>query len=152
MVNEMMNVSSLGKSLVRGEEKCRLRAYQPGDNTWTIGWGHTGSDVGSNTVWTREKADSTFDTDCLERDKQLNHYLAGIKLTQNEYDALFDFVYNEGIGNFIKSDLYKYLQTGDFVEASGEFPKFSFSKGRYMEDLYQRRLKEQALFRTPQGG
>lgn len=147
-----MNVSSVGKSLIRGEEKCRLRAYNLGDGGWTIGWGHMGSDVGPTTVWTQVRADSAFDEDCLDRDRQLNHYLKGINLTQNEYDALFSLVYNEGIGNFIKSDLYKYLESDDIVEAGGEFPKFSFSKGRYMEDLYQRRLKEQALFRTPQGG
>lgn len=146
-----MNVSGVGKSLVKKYELCRLRAYQPGDGTWTIGWGHTGADVTATTVWTQEQADNQFSDDCLIRDVQLTHVLGAINLTQNEYDALFDFVYNLGIGTFQKSDLFKYLQTDDFIEAGDEFPKFSYSKGKYMEGLYRRRLTEQALFRTPEG-
>ena len=43
-------------NLTMTSESLRLVAYRDAVGVWTIGWGHTGSDVHEGLVWTREQA------------------------------------------------------------------------------------------------
>ena len=71
-------------------------------------------------------------------------------LNANQKAALTSLVYNVGQGSFKKSKALKALNAGDM----DEFKKQAFSrnkgwvksKGKFMEGLYNRRQKEQALF------
>jgi lysozyme len=63
----------------------------------TIGWGHTGPDVKLGMVWTKAQADAAFEPTPRSR-RPLNRALYGIPTTQGQFDALFSFAYNEGIG------------------------------------------------------
>lgn len=40
-----MNISDKGITLIKKYEGCRLTAYKCPANVWTIGYGHTGSEV-----------------------------------------------------------------------------------------------------------
>lgn len=55
------------RSQIQDFEGCRLKAYRDTLGVLTIGYGHTGLDVQSDTVWTQEHADSVFEQDYTEK-------------------------------------------------------------------------------------
>lgn len=67
-------------------------------------------------------------------------------LTQNQFDALCDFVYNVGAGNFYGSTLLKKLKQSDYVGAAEEFVKWNMAGGKVIPGLTKRRLQEKTLF------
>ena len=69
-----------------------------------------------------------------------------VSLSQFQFDALVDFVFNEGCGSFKKSTLLLKLNNGDYVGASREFLKWIYSGGIILDALVKRREKERHLF------
>lgn len=53
-----------------------------------------------------------------------------VPLSQGEFDALVDFTYNLGEGNFRKSTLLKKLNAGDYAGAANEFDKWVYTNGK----------------------
>jgi hypothetical protein len=76
-----------------------------------------------------------------------------VELSQNQFDALTDFVYNLGAGNFHTSTLLRKLNAGDYVGAAAEFVRWNKAKvaGKLtpLKGLTTRREWEAKLFRTP---
>ena len=72
--------------------------------------------------------------------------LLKVNVNQNQFDALVDFSYNLGIGNFQKSTLLKLVNNKDFIGASKEFKKWNKSNGKVLNGLTNRRKEEEELF------
>lgn len=144
-----MKISQNGIDMMHHFEGCKLRAYpDPGSrdgNPWTIGWGHTGTEVISGLVWTQAKADSTFVED-LYRFEQGVFSLVKVPLTQGQFDALVSFSYNVGLGNLGDSTLLRKLNARDYAGAAMEFRKWNKNGGKVMRGLTRRRGAEEALF------
>jgi lysozyme len=97
-------------SKVKSIEKLRLDAYLDlKGGVWTIGWGHTGNVKKGDRI-TSEKADELLASDIAVAEKAVNSL--GLKLNQNQFDALTDFVYNVGEGSLKKSTLLKRIREG----------------------------------------
>jgi len=75
----------------------------------------------------------------------VNQYVE-VPLTQNQTNALTDFVYNVGAGNFSSSTLLALLNAGNYDGAAGEFAKWVFAGGVVAPGLEARRAAEAALF------
>lgn len=96
-----MKLGENGKKLIKSFEGCRLTgcrltAYKPvpTEKYWTIGWGHYGANIHKGQVITQKQADALFDKDIQV---YVNHVNAlGMKLNQNQFDALVSFCYNCG--------------------------------------------------------
>jgi len=73
--------------------------------------------------------------------------LVKVPLTQGQFDALTDFTYNCGVGNFKSSTLLKLVNQGDFEHAVQEFPKWVRGGGKVLPGLVKRRLLEAGLFK-----
>lgn len=73
--------------------------------------------------------------------------LVHVPLTQGQFDALTDLVFNIGSGNFSKSTLLKFLNAGNFEAAVKEFPKWDRAGGKENAGLLRRRLSEEELFK-----
>ena len=58
-----MNVAMLTAALIRVFEGVRLTAYQDSGGVWTIGFGHTGSEVVSGYTITMDQASSLLQSD-----------------------------------------------------------------------------------------
>ncbi|OSI06793.1 Phage-related lysozyme (muraminidase) [Neisseria animaloris] len=56
--------------------------------------------------------------------------LAGVKLSQAEYDVYLDFAYNFGIHTFAKSSMLRNLKYGDYKAACRSLLKYKFAGGR----------------------
>jgi lysozyme len=140
-----MNISDQGLELIKSFEGCKLEAYQDVKGVWTIGIGHTGSDVSDGVCITEDQA-----MDYLRQDvgwaEQVVNNLVTTALTQNQFDALVDFVYNAGSGNFKNSTLLRLVNAGDFDAAAQEFPKWDHAGGVVVEGLLRRREAERDLF------
>jgi lysozyme len=149
-----MTPSDRAHLFVKSFELLRLRAFLPTPNDVpTIGWGHTGPDVKLGMVWTNAQADAAYEADTAEVVAPLNRALFGIPTTQGQFDALFSFAYNEGIGapalrgkGLLGSTLFRKHKVGDYAGAADEFPKWNKQAGVVLKGLTRRRAAERALY------
>lgn len=145
MVNNL-TYSPAGFQLTKKFEGCSLQAYQDIAGVWTNGYGNTHGVVPGSTI-TLDQAQDDLASNIRGSEYVVNRVVV-VPLTQNQFDALVDFVYNLGAGNFQGSTLLRLLNSGDYVGASNEFPKWNHSGGHIIDGLTRRRLAEQALFNS----
>ncbi len=136
--------SKNGLDLTKLFEGCRLTAYRDSVGVWTIGYGHT-KGVCEGMTCTMEQAEAWLVQDVQEACGAVNR-LVKVGITQNEFDALVDFVFNLGIGNFAKSTLLRKLNALDFHGAANEFEKWDMAGGRHLPGLLRRRKAERVMF------
>lgn len=123
-----------------------LNAYwDPTGNVWTIGYGHTGPEVKEGLVWTTQQCIAALAADVSWASVAVNH-LVTRDISQSQFDALVDFVFNEGVGSFAKSTLLEYVNEGNLQGAEAEFGKWVYSGGKVLGGLTRRRAAEAALF------
>ncbi len=142
-----MVYSPTGRALTEKCEGLRTQSYQDSVGVWTIGYGHT-SGVHAGMVCDQDQADEWLSEDIQGAAYVVNKVVTA-PLNQNQFDALVDFVFNLGSGNFQSSTLLRLLNQGDYAGASKEFPKWNHAGGKELAGLTIRRLAEQALFDTP---
>lgn len=138
-----------GLSLTEQCEGCELNAYQDQVGVWTIGYGHTGPDVVAGLTITLEEAQQLLQKDVASAVACVNNSVA-VELTQNEFDALVDFVFNLGPGAFESSTLLRDLNAGDFAAAAAQFDAWDHAGGAVVAGLLRRRQQETALFESGQ--
>jgi len=143
-----MNYSKNGLSLTENFEGLRLTAYpDPATNgdPWTIGYGHTGPEVHKGMTITQEQAEELLMQDVKKAAATVNAKVT-TDITQEEFDALVDFVFNVGAGNFNASTLLKKVNAGDIHGAADEFLKWDMAAGKHMVGLLKRRHAEAEEF------
>jgi lysozyme len=146
-------VSENGVALTMRFEGCDLESYpDPGtrDDPWTIGYGHTGRDVKQCMKITQAQADAWLREDLAKAAACVNANVK-VPLTQNQFDALTDFCFNVGVGNFIASTLLRLLNAGNYAGAATQFDRWNLAAGRVLPGLVKRRLAERQLFMKPDG-
>lgn len=145
-----MRLSSEGQKAIKKHEELRLVAYLDDAGVPTIGYGHT-KGVHLGMTCTEAEADTFFDEDSVPVELAINRY-AKVTLTQNQFDALGSFTFNEGIAALIGSTLIRLLNGGDYAGAANEFPKWNkiHKDGKLVIEpgLITRRKNEQTLFNT----
>ena len=142
-----MQYSEQGQKLTESFESLSLVAYpDPGTGgaPWTIGWGRAHG-VKPGDVCTKAQADAWFIEDTQTANDTVNR-LVTFPITQAQHDALTDFCFNAGTGNFATSTLLKKVNAGDMVGAKAEFGKWIYAGGHVMNGLVRRRAAEAALF------
>ena len=140
-----------GVALIQGFEQCRLHAYLPTPNDVpTIGWGTTGPDIHLGLTWTQAECDARFSQDLARFARSVTQLLVGgDATTQNQFDALVDFAYNEGAQALHTSHLLMFHRAGDYARASNQFPLWNTQKHIVLNGLTKRRNLERALYLTP---
>jgi lysozyme len=142
-----LSYSKNGLSLTEGFESCALTAYQDIKGIWTIGWGHTGPDVREGSAITWQMAETLLSQDTMRAQLCVNTYV-DVVLTQPEFDALVDFVFNCGTGAFKNSTLLKLLNEGKYAQASMQFDLWDHASGVVVAGLLRRREAETAEFQA----
>ncbi|WP_302969495.1 glycoside hydrolase family protein [Megamonas funiformis] len=140
---EDKNISSNGVALIKSFEGfCRVACKAlPTEKYYTIGFGHYGADVKENQTITKDEAVKLLVKDLAGFVAKVNKYNRKYGFTQNEFDALVSFCYNVGnIDGITKNGTRTKAQIAD------KFLAYAYSGGKYVQGLYNRRLKERALF------
>lgn len=143
----MMKISEDGIALIKEFEGISLRAYKDSVGIWTIGHGHTGTEVCEGLEITEERAEEFLRADvhnaerCVER-------LVAVPLTQGEFDALVSFVFNLGCSRLRNSTLLRLLNDADYDGARNEFARWNKADGQVLAGLTRRREAEAKLFDT----
>lgn len=150
-LNANLQYSGSGLALTEGFEGCKLVAYQDVRGVWTIGYGHTQGVVEGMTC-TQFQAEQWLLQD-VQWAIGVVKQMVSVPLTQQEFDALVDFVFNVGSGNFADSTMLKLLNAGNYWAAADEFVKWDLAAGQVVAGLLRRRIAEQSEFNsggTPQ--
>lgn len=143
-INDALQYSQTGQHLTEQFEGCRLDAYQDSRGVWTIGYGHTAG-VHLGDTCTQDQADAWLQQDIQWAASAVKHYVTA-KLTQDEFDALVDLVFNIGSRNFSTSSMLRSLNAGDIAGAAAQFARWDMSGGHVVAGLLRRRLAEEAEF------
>ena len=142
----MYQLSTQGLALTKGFEGLRLMAYQDSVGVWTIGYGHTGADVLPCHGITEPEAEALLLSDMQEAVACVNGAVK-VPLTQGQFDALSDFCFNCGRGNFLSSTLLRKVNAGDYEGAAAQFTLWDHAGGQVIAGLLARRKAEAALFK-----
>lgn len=139
-----MKTSKTGLDLIKTFEGCRLKAYKCPADVWTIGYGHTGSDVKQGMVITQAEADRLLQQDLERFEKNVMKFNNKYHWTQNEFDALVSFAFNIG-------SIDQLTANGTRTKAQIAQAMLLYNKagGKVLPGLTKRRQAERQLFLTP---
>lgn len=166
-----LRTSPSGLNLIKTQESCSLWSYPDpasprareerkplakraknwkklSGTPWTIGWGHTGSEVTAGLFWDQPHCDRQFVYDIWAREIQLTR-MVKVPLNQNQWDALMSLLFNIGEDNFAQSDLLVLLNKRDYHGARHEFKRWRKARGVVQLGLANRRAAEMELFNRP---
>lgn len=147
-----MKTSPRGAALIKQYEGLRLSAYLCPAGVWTIGYGHTGTDVYPGLIVTGRRAEELLEQD-LGKFEAAVLRLVKVPLTQNQFDALVSFAFNVGVSALERSTLLKYTNQRKHALAAGEFLKWNKAtvngKKQILLGLVRRRKEESDLYSAP---
>ncbi|MGQ7243695.1 lysozyme [Salinicola sp. V024] len=126
-------------------ESVELTAYRDVAGVWTIGVGHTGSDVCDGLTITYERAIELLHAD-IERFEHAVNSSIDVYLEQHEFNALVSLAFNIGVHAFNTSTVVRLINSGDFLGAADAFLMWRKAGGRVVQGLINRRKDERAQF------
>ena len=146
-----MIVSKNGLDIIKEFESFRVKAYLCPSGIPTIGYGSTYYPDGKKVTLQDKEITEQKAFEILEfianKDFGSNiNKVVKVPLNQNQFDALVSFAYNIGNGNFNISTLLRWLNQGNYKEASMQLLRWDKSKGIVLNGLTKRRKSEKALF------
>jgi lysozyme len=142
------SINQKGLDLIKKFEGLVLTAYRDPVGIWTIGYGHTGPEVGPGDVITRAQAESLLKRDLLRFENAVRS-LVKVPVNSNQFSALVSFTYNVGSGALAQSTLLALLNQRNYQGAANQFPRWVNGGGGPLPGLVRRRNEERALFLTP---
>lgn len=141
-------INAAGLDLIKHFEGCELTAYQDAVGVWTIGWGHTGSEVRAGLTITQSEADQLLDRD-LDRFEEAVDRLTRGRATPDQFAAMVSLAFNVGAGDggLKTSTLLRMHNDGDYEGAAAQFARWNKAGGRVLNGLTRRRAAEAELYR-----
>jgi lysozyme len=107
----------------------------------TIGYGHTGGVYLGQTI-SQQKAEDLLKQDLQRFVGYVN--ALGLKLNQNQFDALVSFSFNLGPAN-----LNELVKGRSLSQIADVIPQYCHAGGEVLDGLVKRRAAEKALFLKP---
>ena len=112
---------------------------------WTIGYGTTGWNVKPGTIWTYAQCESALESKLADARRELLSVCRGVTWPDGAQDALTDFVYNVGIGNFQHSKLHACVMAHDWDGVRRHLTDWEYAGGKKLGGLVVRREAEIAM-------
>jgi len=137
--------SEKGFALTKSFEGLRLEAYRDCAGVWTVGYGHTGPGVVEDMTVNDAEAEVLLLADLEDAVACVNRKVI-VAISQSQFDAMVDFCFNAGRGNFLQSTLLRKVNTGDFDGAAAQFGLWVHAGGEVVAGLVRRRKAEAELF------
>lgn len=139
-----MRTSDNGLDLLILREGARNEAYLDSVGVWTIGIGHTGTEVHQGLMWSYQQIKEAFARDVARFEKAVNDSVHQI-LTQYQFDALVSFAFNIGVMGVMNSWVVREINNGNWAAAAA-----SFDNWHRPTDIITRRNAEREQFRGKQ--
>jgi lysozyme len=150
---ELRKAYDKGVDLTKESEGFRSRLYNDAADYCTVGYGHLiklAPCDGNEPPEFRAGISVPQGTEILRLDMGKAERgimtLVDADLTDGQYGALCDFVFNVGVGNFRASTLRRRVNARDFDRVPFEFRRWVYAGGRKLSGLAKRREKEISLF------
>lgn len=145
-----MQLSAAGLQLVKESEGFRSNTYLDVNGLPTIGYGHrlVHPEAYPNGI-TPHQAEVILQWD-LRTAQQAVSTLVHVPLTQGQFDALVDFVYNLGSGSLAHSALLAQLNAGHYAAAADQLLRWDHAGTLELAALKARRQAEHRLFTAAQ--
>lgn len=146
-----MNYSKNAPAFAAGfEGYSPVAVHHPEDpeGVWTLGYGSTfwdGKPVTEGMTCTQETALAQLSKG-LDNAAHCVNVTVHVTLTQGEFDACTDFIYNLGCSRWINSTSRRLLNEGDHHGAATAFEMWDRAGGKVMAGLLRRRKAEEAVF------
>lgn len=139
--------SSRMVDIIKTYESFSPRAIRlEGENDYTIGYGHCGSDVHAGDTMTEAEATELFERDLKVFENAVKSAVK-VKITQSQFDALVSLSYNIGTGAIASSDTVKALNEGKVGHAAVDIPSWRRGMGyQILPGLEKRRQTELEFF------
>ena len=137
-------------NIIEKSEGLRLYPYLCPAKVPTIGYGSTHYENGISVTLkdpsiTKDRAISLMINTLANYVSAVNR-MVHVPINQDQFDALVDFTYNDGIKAFQTSTLLRLLNAHDYNGASNEFGKWIHGDGKIQPGLVTRRELERKLF------
>lgn len=150
---EIRGIYDKGLELTKDSEGFRTHLYNDAAQYCTIAYGHLVKLApcdGSEPEEFRRGVSRPEGTLLLREDMEIAEIVVltavDAELTDGQYAALCDFVYNVGGGNFRRSTLRKVINRNDFDQVPFQFRRWVKAGGRELSGLKKRREREIDLF------
>lgn len=141
-------VLALATVLVQWHEGKRYKPYHDGGGVLTVCHGHTGKDVTTGKIYSKEECNALMKQDLLVARATVERYVT-VQLTDLQKAALTSFVYNIGSGAFANSTLLKKLNAGDIQGACDQMRRWKYDEGKVSKGLINRREVEREICLNP---
>ena len=143
-----MQLSKTGFALIKRAEGFRTRTYIDASGLPSIGFGHRLMDRNAFPFGVSEaEAAQLLAADIHDAERAVER-LVKVPLTQGQFDALVDFVYNVGAGRLATSTLLRYLNANRYADAADNILAWDHAGGRELKALRARRQAEFHLWHT----
>ena len=153
-----MQISKNGIALVQAFESCDIpvagkpgyfHTYHDEVGVLTIGWGHTNlgnipPHITNGQVVSQAECDDAFRNDMASFERDVLRTMAGVTLTQSEFDALVSFDFNTG--SLAKSSIDDKIRAGNKSAAMATLLQYNHAGGKVLNGLTRRRKAEKLLF------
>lgn len=117
-----------------------------------VGYGHWLPASYAGQSFSEAQDQAFFANDVAKVESTINSAVS-VPLSQNQFDAVADLIYNVGAGSFLNSNLLADLNNGDMTSAAGEFLNgWNTVGGVLSQGLVRRRQADYALFTSGSGG
>ena len=136
----MRNISDNGLQFKKAWEQFRGTAYKatPNEKYWTIGWGHYGPDVKEGQKITEGQGLILLNKDMQWAVKAVDA-VAHESLTQGQFDAVCDLVFNAGVGVIAaNTGTGRALRAGDTATLLAKLALFINQNGKPVLGLRRR--------------
>lgn len=137
--------SERGLALTKSFEGLRLEAYQDCAGVWTVGYGHTGAAIVEGMTVNDAEAEALLVADLEDAVACVNRKVT-VAISQSQFDAMVDFCFNAGRGNFQQSTLLRKVNARDFAGAVVQFGLWVHAGGEVVAGLVRRRRAEAEMF------
>lgn len=129
--------SPAGEKLTKQSEGFNPTPYQDSGGVWTDGWGNTHGVIPHGPPKTLAQCQADYNRNVTNAEKAVLG-LVSVPLTQGQFDALVDFVFNLGSARFESSTLLRILNQGDYIGAGGQFARWVYDNGKVLPGLQTR--------------
>jgi len=141
-----MHLSATGLSLLKKSEGFRDRVYADVAGFPTIGFGHRLSPDEAHPMGINLSQGEQLLTQDLAIAEAAVDRLVKVTVTQGQFDALVDFVFNLGACRLASSTLLRYLNAGKYDAAAWELLAWDHAGSREIASLKARREAEFQLW------